>query len=99
MYSTRVERKKRLARVTNNDWRNSPQVGSRIPGRHKSYGESFLDCFKVDWNLKWAVSRYFCYYFISRIEAIYAPNKQSKMVLLKNSFCEDIREISDSPQC
>ena len=33
------------------------------------------------------------------IEAIWAPDKQAKMVLIKNCVLEDIHEISDSVQC
>ena len=36
--------------------------------------------------LKGQCHKIFCHFFISWIEAIWAPNKQSKMVLLKNSF-------------
>ena len=36
--------------------------------------------------LKGQCHEIFCHFFISLIEAIWAPNEQSKMVLLKNSF-------------
>ena len=37
-------------------------------------------------NFKGAVSRDFWHFFISRIKAIWAPDNQAKMVLLKCSF-------------
>ena len=37
-------------------------------------------------SIKGAVSRDFCHFFISWIKAICAPDKQAKMVLLKNLF-------------
>ena len=49
--------------------------------------------------IKGAVSRDFLAFFlISWIEAIWAPEKQSKMFCLKIRFREDIREKFDSSQ-
>ena len=49
-------------------------------------------------HLKAQCHEIFCYFLNPLIEAIWAPDKQVKMVLLKNCFCEEIREISDSMQ-
>ena len=49
--------------------------------------------------LKGQCHEIFVIFFISWIEAIRAPEKQAKMVLLKNYFfCKDICEIIDSVQ-
>ena len=47
---------------------------------------NMINLIKGGFPFKGAVSRDFLSFFISWIEAIWAPNKQSKMVLLKNSF-------------
>ena len=41
----------------------------------------------------------FCHFFISWIEAICAPDKQAKMVLLKSLFLRAIGKNFDSAQC
>ena len=45
-----------------------------------------------------SVTRFFAFVF-SWIEPFWVPDKQSKMVLLKNSFSQDIRQKRDSAQC
>ena len=40
------------------------------------------------YSLKGQCHEIFCHFFISWIEAIWAPEKQAKMVLLKNSFSQ-----------
>ena len=49
--------------------------------------------------LKEALAREFLTFFSSLIQPIWVPDKQSKMVSLKNNFHEDIREKRDSAQC
>ena len=49
-------------------------------------------------SLKGQCHEIFWHFFISRIEAIWAPDKQAKMVFLKSLFCRDIREKFDSKE-